>query len=52
MNENLLTIIAGLESKSQPPLAGAIFKKAAYLKIDIRVEEFAGIRIAVSLLNR
>lgn len=39
-DENLLTIIAALESKSQHPLASAIIKKAAYPSFDEVVSEF------------
>jgi len=42
-DENLLTIIAALESKSQHPLASAIIKKAAYIAIDEEVKEFTSI---------
>jgi len=39
-DENLLSIIAALESKSQHPLASAIIKKAAYAAMDVEVSEF------------
>ncbi|CAH2716450.1 Cadmium-transporting ATPase [Neobacillus rhizosphaerae] len=42
-DENLLTIVAALESMSQHPLASAIIKKAAYLNIENQVEEFSSI---------
>ena len=39
-DENLLSIIAALESKSQHPLASAIIKKAAYAAMDVEVSKF------------
>ena len=42
-DENLLGIIAALESRSGHPLANAIIQKAAYLTKEYQVEEFTAI---------
>ncbi len=41
--DNLLGKISALESMSQHPLATAIMKKAAYVNIDYRVEDFSSL---------
>jgi Cd2+/Zn2+-exporting ATPase len=42
-DENILAIVAALESKSQHPLATAIIKKAVGLNIDYHVEGFSSV---------
>lgn len=42
-DEDLLSIVAALESKSQHPLANAIIQKAAYVNREIEVEDFMSV---------
>ena len=42
-NEDLLSIVAAIESRSQHPLANAIINKAAYINKDFKVDDFLSV---------